>query len=175
MGWLPSCSGCGSGGSKARLQCGTLRESCEPRAGSALAVSCQRVGPVAGQEVVGREPSGGFWLLEQVVPFSTRVLGWGCQPGNGDLQQLQSPEMASQLPVQRRSYKSKGQLWEGTKKTLAPHPCPWEGVCFHHWHPREQRHRAGWAPWSSQPWVNRWWQQRRNVGRAGLQRLGTAG
>lgn len=52
--------------------------------------------------------------------LNTCVLGWGCQPGISDLQQLRSPEMASQLPVQSRSYKPKGQLWRASRRPWLP-------------------------------------------------------
>lgn len=95
----------------------SLRESCEPRAGSVLlTVSCRRDSPVVGQGGEERALGGHLAVGTSGAFLKTCELGWGWQPGIGDLQQLQSPEVASQLPVQSRSYKHKGQLGEGTKK-----------------------------------------------------------
>lgn len=72
MAWHPSCSG--RGASRARFQCDIcLWESSVSQGLSAAQSELSKGQPVVGQAVVRREPLGDFWLLEQVVSFSTHV------------------------------------------------------------------------------------------------------
>lgn len=87
-------------------------------------MSCWRVSPAIGQEIVEKEPSGGLLAVGTSGAFvSAYVLSLGYQPEHDELQQLESPEMASQLRA-GLPYKCKGELWESTcRKTLSSHPC----------------------------------------------------